>query len=323
MNLIEISPQHAHLFDPETYVSSIKQSAEFIKKELPENFTPQVILTLGSGGLGDIASLISPIAEIPYAEIPGFHATTVPGHEGKLIAGYIGTIPIIGLKGRRHYYETGDQPNQIIALKDVTFPVYVMKELGAKLYIATNAAGGLNPSYKPGDLMIITSHIDLLYPNPLLGPVIPLYDAMRFQPQNQEYNIELRQIVNNAVKKTGERSHIHEGIYSALTGPTYETNADCQMLRTLGADAVGMSTVPEVIVATNLGMDTLGVSLIANVIAKDGTNATSHEEVMKALNDEQTKKRILSVFSEFFCLYENNLKNTPLHGQSSEATMVS
>jgi len=297
------------LFDPDVYRYTIDTAAAYIRERLPEDFSPRVVLTLGSGGLGEVAGNIETVATIPYEEIPGFSETTVPGHSGNLVAGYIEGVAVIGYQGRKHYYEEGAQPNQVIALKNVVFPVYVARALGADLYIATNAAGGLNTSHAPGDLMVITSHLDLHFPNVLLGPQVDFADAARFQPQHGQYNAELRTLLHTAAEHVGESDHVHDGVYAALTGPTFESVADCIMLRREGADAVGMSTVPEVITASNIGMETLGVSLISNVIADDGTNATSHEEVMAALSDPATKKRVTRVLTEFFRLFAQTPPN--------------
>ena len=295
--------EYPAVFDPEAYRDRIDEAAAFIKERLPEGFTPKAVITLGSGGLGEIGESIQKVATIPYGDIPGFFKPTVAGHAGNLIAGFIEGIPVIGYQGRHHYYEEGGQPNQVVALKNVVFPVYVARALGAELYIATNAAGGLNPAQNPGDLMAITSHIDIHFPNALLGPQVDFMDAPRFQPQHMQYNARLRALLHEAAKNVGEEAHLHDGVYAALTGPTFESVADSQMLRKTGADAVGMSTVPEIITASNIGMETLGVSLVSNVIAPDGTNATSHEEVTAALQDPATKKRATSIFREFFRLY--------------------
>ncbi len=294
------------LFDPEQYVRRIDEAKTFIKERLPEGFVPKVVLTLGSGGLGVIGDEIQKVATIPYEDIPGFHKPTVVGHAGNLIAGYLEGVPVIGYQGRRHYYESGGQPNQVIALKDVVFPVYVARALGADTYIATNAAGGLELKFRPGDLMVITSHLDIHFPNVLLGPQVPFMDAERFQPQHGQYNAELRAILLHAATHAGEADRVHEGVYAALTGPTFESVADSQALRRSGVSAVGMSTVPEIITASNIGMETLGVSLISNVIAPDGTNATSHEEVTAALQDPATKNRVANLFREFFRIYNGS-----------------
>lgn len=293
-------------FDPEEYLGRVYSARDFIlgeiKEKLPPDFKPRVALTLGSGGLGDAAQIIENAVTIPYEKIPGFKKTTVEGHAGNVIMGYISGVPVIGFQGRRHYYEEGGQPNDVIALKNVTFPVYVARALGADLYFATNAAGGLNSNYRTGDLMTIESHIDLYFPNPLLGPQVNFMNAARFQPQNTEYKAKFRKMLKQAAKNVEEENHLHEGVYCALTGPTYESRADSQKLRKDGADAVGMSTVPEVIAATNLGMETMGFSLITNVIAEDGTNVTSHEEVSAALEHPTTRARVTKILQEFFRL---------------------
>ncbi|MBI5449651.1 purine-nucleoside phosphorylase, partial [Candidatus Gottesmanbacteria bacterium] len=174
------------------------------------------------------------------------------------------------------------------------FPVHVAANLGCKLYIATNAAGGLNPDFIVGDLMVITSHIGLFLPSPLTGPHHDFSTNDLFQPQSTEYDPALRKVFRQLDPT------IREGVYVAVTGRAYETQAECVLLRKFGADAVGMSTVPEIIVATNRGMKTLGISMITNVIAKDGTNATNHEEVMEVLNSRKLEEKLFRVFRNFF-----------------------
>jgi len=273
------------------YVKHVNDAALFIQEVIGDkNFSPKVALTLGSG-LNKLADLIKPVATIPYKDIPHFPILTVPGHEGTLIAGYFEDVPMIGLKGRKHYYEVADQQR---AMDIVTFPVHVAASLGCELYLATNAAGGLNPSYKVGNLMVIKSHIGLFQPNPLLGAYHDFGGNAFFQPQNTEYSPRLRKLFLEL------DPFIREGVYVAVTGPTFETQAECLMLRALGTDAVGMSTVPEIIVATNRGMETFGVSMITNVIARNGTNATSHEEVMAILNSKKTEEKLFRVFREYF-----------------------
>jgi purine-nucleoside phosphorylase len=273
------------------YVEQVEESAAFIRKIIGDKkFVPTVALTLGSG-LNKLADLIEPVANISYKDIPYFPTLTVPGHEGTFVAGYLEKIPMIGFKGRKHYYEVANLPR---AMDIVTFPVQVAASLGCRSYIATNAAGGLNPTFHVGDLMAIRSHIGLFQPNPLLGIHHDFGGNALFQPQNTEYNPLLRKqflMIDPSLRS---------GVYAGLTGPTYETQSECLMLRTLGADAVGMSTVPEVIVATNRGMGTFGVSMITNVIAADGTNATNHEEVVAVLNSKETEEKLYRVFRKFF-----------------------
>lgn len=271
------------------YVSHVHEAVSFIRSKI-KKFSPKVAITLGSG-LGRLADLIEPVATIPYKDIPHFPLSTVPGHEGVLIAGRLEGVPMIGLKGRKHFYEVADQPKP---MDIVTFPVQVAASLGCELYIATNAAGGLNPNYKVGDLMVIKSHIGLFQPSPLLGAHHDFGGNDLFQPQAGEYDATLRKLFKSIDPS------IHEGVYVAVTGRAYETQAECLMLRAMGADAVGMSTIPEVIVATNRGMKTFAVSMITNEIAEDGTNATNHKEVMEVLNSPKTEEYLFRIFRAFF-----------------------
>ncbi|MCA9371575.1 purine-nucleoside phosphorylase [Candidatus Woesebacteria bacterium] len=292
-----------HIFDPVAYEKRIRSIASFIKSRLPDYFVPQFALTLGSG-LGQVAENITSVCKpIPYAQIPDFIETTVPGHAGNFIAGTISGIPIIGLQGRKHLYEMGMQPNPVMALREVTLPVQIVRALGAHTYVATNAAGGLNSLFQKGDLMIIRSHMGLFYPNALQGP--PVMGSQQFVPQNREYNESMRKLLLEVARQTKHTKHVYQGVYAAVPGSSFETSAECQALRMLGVDAVGMSTVPEVMVATSLGMETVGISLITNVIAPDGVNATSHEEVMDSLNEQEANNRIAQIITDFFSLYKN------------------
>lgn len=273
----------------DAYVASVRNAEAYIRRFLPNNFSPRIAITLGSG-LNKLADIIEPVVTISYEDIPHLPTLTVPGHEGTLIAGFLEGIPVIGLKGRKHFYEVAQKPQ---SMDIVTLPVHVVANLGCKLYVATNASGGLNPNYHIGDLMVIKSHIGLFQPNPLLSR----HDFGNndvFQSQSTEYNPALRKLFRSIDPS------IHEGMYVGLTGPTFESQAECLMLRTLGADAVGMSTVPEIIVATNRGMETFGVSMITNVIAKDGTNAANHEEVLSVLNSKKNEEKLFTTFREFF-----------------------
>ena len=271
------------------YLKDVHEAVTYIQSRI-KDFSPKIALTLGSG-LNKLADLIEPVATIPYGDIPHFPVATVPGHEGKMIVGLLVGVPVVGLKGRKHYYEVAREPN---AMDIVTFSVQVVANLGCKLYIATNAAGGLNPRYKVGDLMVIKSHIGLFQPSPLTGAHHNFGGNDFFQPQNGEYDVSLRKLFKSIDPS------LREGVYVAVTGRAYETQAECLMLRALGADAVGMSTIPEVIVATNRGMKTFAVSMITNEIAEDGTNATNHEEVMAVLNSKKTEEKLYRVFRAFF-----------------------
>ena len=273
------------------YIQQVNHAVSFIKRAYgKKGFLPKVAVTLGSG-LNKLANLIQPVATITYTNIPHFPVPTAPGHEGKLIIGYLENIPVIGLQGRKHYYEVAHESSP---MDTITFQVHVVASLGCHLYIATNAAGGLNPTFHVGDLMVIKSHIGVFLPNSLLGTYHDFGNTMFFQPQHTEYTKKLRKIFYSI------DGSIHEGVYVALTGRTYETQAECLMLRSLGADAVGMSTIPEIIVATNRSMETVGVSMITNVIARDGTNATNHEEVISVLNSKELEEKLYRVFRRFF-----------------------
>lgn len=285
----------------EQYPQKVTQAAEFIKQYLGKKL-PIFAIVLGSG-LGDIANEIEIIKSISYKDIPHFPTTTVPGHEGQLIIGTLKSVPIIGLKGRKHYYEVADEFANIGILKTV-FAVHVMAELGIKNYFVTNAAGGLNLNYKVGDLMIINSHLSFL-PNPLLGRhyhftrVDNQELTDRFQPMNEAYSHNLIKKLKNANKEFAK--YLHKGTYLAVTGPTYETRAECLAFRDgLFADAVGMSTTPEVIIAKNRGMNVIGISCITNKISKDGTNATNHEEVKAILDSKDVRNRISKIVTNFF-----------------------
>lgn len=282
----------------DNYIQEVNKAAIFIQKQSPIDFHPQVALTLGSG-LGKLTRTIKPVTVIPYTDIPYFPQTTIPGHEGRLILGFLEKVPVLGYSGRKHYYEVSHLPD---AMDQVVFPVHVAANLGCKIYIATNAAGGLNPDFAVGDLMVIKSHISYFLPNPLLGLHHNFGGNPYFQPQTNIYTPKLRELFQSVDPE------IKEGIYTAVTGRTFESQADSLMLRKLGVDAVGMSTVPEIIIATNRGMETLGVSIITNKIAPDGTNATSHEEVMSILNSQHTEVKLVRIFKTFFREMKNLLQ---------------
>lgn len=236
---------------------------------------PSIGLILGSG-LGPLADEVQEAARIPYPEIPHFVRPTVEGHEGELVLGFLEGHPVCIMRGRFHYYEG-------YTMQQVTFPVRVMYALGARTLLVTNAAGGLNPAFRPGDLMCIRDHINLVGMtglNPLIGPNDDTLGP-RFPDMSCAYDPALRQLAREVAQAAG--IPLHEGVYICLSGPTYETPADLRFLRLIGADAVGMSTVPEVIVARHMGMAVLGVSGISNVaLGTEGPRETSHEEVLAA-----------------------------------------
>lgn len=230
---------------------------------------PRVGIILGSG-LGGIASLIDGAVRIPYREVPGFPAATVVGHAGELVAGTLAGTPVVALSGRFHMYEGHDAGL-------AGFPVRVLHALGARTLIVSNAAGGARESLGPGSIMLISDHINMMFRNPLVGPVED--GDVRFPDMSEPYDAVLRGIAKRVAAGQGIR--LDEGIYAALLGPTYETAAEVRMLQRLGADAIGMSTVPEVVVARALGMRVLGVSCITNYACGLSATPITHEEVIE------------------------------------------
>ena len=234
------------------------------------DFIPKVAIILGSG-LGDYAGNINVKAEVPYGDIEGFPVSTVPGHAGKFIFGYIDEVPVVCMKGRVHYYEG-------YPISDVVLPVRLMKLMGAEILFLTNAAGGVNTTFHPGDLMLIRDHIACFAPNPLIGPNIDSL-GLRFPDMSSVYDKDLQNIISSTAKENG--IYIQEGVYAYLTGPSFESPADIRMMRLLGADAVGMSTVPEAIAANHMGMKICGISCVSNLAAGMTQNPLTHEEVQE------------------------------------------
>ena len=245
---------------------------------------PAVALILGSG-LGDLANEIAEPTVIPYGEIPHFTRSTVIGHAGRLISGMLEGVPVVAMQGRFHFYEG-------YALQVLTLPVRVMRQLGAHTLIVTNAAGGVNPDYRPGDFMLIRDHINmpgLAGANPLIGSNDERLGE-RFPPMANAYNAKLRALAH-AVAATWPKLSLHEGVYAMVGGPNYETRAELRFLRTIGTDAVGMSTVPEVIVARHAGMQVLGLSLITNAATGSKTEEINHAEVLAAADAVRPRAR--------------------------------
>ena len=237
---------------------------------------PRIGLILGTG-LGRLAEAIQQPTIIPYSELPGWPVSTVQGHAGRLVLGELDGQKLLVMQGRIHYYEGYD-------MGQVTLPVRVMQRLGLEILIVTNAAGAINPGFKPGDLMLITDHLNLIGMaglNPLIGPNLDELGP-RFPDMSQAYDRELCEMARKVAVEN--KLVLHEGIYVGLSGPSFESPADLRFLRTAGADAVGMSTVPEVIVARHGGMRVLGFSGISNKANLDGNTITSHEEVLAAGN---------------------------------------
>ena len=253
---------------------------EGVKKRI--DFEPQVALVLGSG-LGDYGDTMKIVDTLEYSEIEGFPVSTVPGHRGRFIFGYVGDVPVVCMQGRVHYYE-GYQ------MSDVVLPIRLMKLMGAKVLFLTNAAGGVQLGMKAGDLMAITGHIATFVPSPLIGENIDELGP-RFPDMSEVYNRDLIQIVKKQAIEVG--IDLKEGTYVQLTGPAYETPQEIAMLRMLGASAVGMSTVCEAIAANHMGMKIVGISCITNLAAGITPFTLTHEEVQRTADEVAPKFKAL------------------------------
>ena len=252
-----------------TYLEKISETAEYIRAEVGE--LPAIGVILGTG-LGDLVNYIEIKKEIDYHTIPNMPVSTVEGHSGKLIFGNLGDKYIVAMQGRFHYYEGYD-------MKEVTFPVRVMKALGVETLFVSNASGGMNKEFKVGDVMVITDHINLFPENPLRGKN---YNELgpRFPAMTEAYNTALIDMADAIAAEDNIR--LMHGVYVGTPGPTFETPAEYEYFRVIGGDAVGMSTVPEVIVANHAGMKVFGVSVITDLGGKDIREVPTHEEVQKA-----------------------------------------
>ncbi len=245
----------------------IREAVDLIKSRT--TIQPEVGVILGSG-LGSIADQLSDAVAIPYTDIPHFHGTSIEGHAGRMVLGNFKGIPSVFLQGRFHFYEG-------YAMEEVVFPTRTICALGIQTLVLTNAAGGINTRFRAGDLMIIDDHLNLMGNNPLLGPNLAQLGP-RFPDLSEAYSHPYIQILDECAKEIG--LPVHHGVYGGLLGPTYETPAEVRMLRTLGADAVGMSTVPESIAANHLGVRVAGVSCITNLAAGLSPHKLSHQEVI-------------------------------------------
>jgi purine-nucleoside phosphorylase len=243
----------------------VMEAVSFLRQQA--SVQPAVALILGSG-LGELAEEVRDAVSIPYAQIPHFARSTVSGHAGRLLVGMLAAVPVVVMQGRFHFYE--GYPPQVL-----TLPVRVMGALGAQTLLVTNAAGGLNPAYRPGDFMLISDHINLpgmAGANPLLGPNEERFGE-RFPPLARAYDQGLRTMARAVAGGIPDLT-LHEGVYAMVSGPNFETKAELRFLRALGADAVGMSTAPEVVVARHMGLRVLGLSLITNT-----ATGAEHEEI--------------------------------------------
>ncbi len=252
-----------------TVYEKVQSCFKHVRKKV--DFVPRVALVLGSG-LGNFADNIKVEAELSYSEIEGFPVSTVPGHAGKFIFGFLGEVPVVCMKGRVHFYEGYD-------MTDVVLPIRLMKLLGAEILFLTNASGGVNAGFSAGDLMLITDQISCFVRNPLIGPNIEALGT-RFPDMTTIYDQELRKVIKETAKENG--IDLKEGVYLQLTGPSFESAAEIRMLRTMGTDAVGMSTAVEAITARHMGMRVCGVSCICNLAAGMTKNPLTHEEVQEA-----------------------------------------
>ncbi|WP_048602215.1 purine-nucleoside phosphorylase [Rubeoparvulum massiliense] len=265
----------------------IQEAAKAIEGKV--TLKPSVGLILGSG-LGVLAEEIQNPVIIPYGEIPHFPVSTVEGHAGQLVIGELEGKNVIAMQGRFHYYEGYTQ-------QEVTFPVYVMKALGVSHLFVTNACGGMNPHFAAGDLMIIADHINFTGNNPLIGPNHAEL-GVRFPDMSQAYDPSLRKLAKAVAKHEGIK--VQEGVYAAISGPSYMTPAELIMLRHLGGDTVGMSTVPEVIVANHAGMKVLGISCITDMAIGEDLEPLTHEQVIAVANKTRPRfiRLVKSILSE-------------------------
>ena len=256
-----------------------EEAAAFVRSRTP--LQPVLGVVLGSG-LGAFAASLERPVRVPYGQIPHFPTATAPGHRGELVLGHVGGVPVAVMSGRVHHYEG-------YRLDQVVFPVRVLGRLGVQAVILTNAAGSVNVNYKPGELMVIEDHVNLLG-NPLVGPNDDRL-GQRFFDMSDAYDPKLREIAERACWKAGVP--VRKGVYIAMTGPSYETPAEIRMARTVGADAVGMSTVPEVIAARHMGIRVLGLSCITNMAAGVTKQKLDHREVLEI--GEKAKAGLLEV----------------------------
>ena len=264
-----------------TCLASIREKTDFV---------PEVALILGSG-LGDYADQIKIETTINYADIEGFPTSTVAGHKGRFVFGYVGKVPVVIMQGRVHYYEG-------YPMTDVVLPTRLMGMLGAKKLILTNAAGGVNLNYKPGDFMLLTDHITTAIPSPLIGEN-PEELGTRFPDMSEVYSLRMREIIKEEAEKLG--ISLQEGVYVQFTGPAYETPAEIRMCRTWGGDAVGMSTACEAVAAKHMGMEICGISCITNMAAGISKEPLNHKEV------QETADRVAVQFKELITAVVTNI----------------
>jgi purine-nucleoside phosphorylase len=284
-----------------TYFDQVSEAAAFLNSHLGA-LTPRIGVVLGSG-LGAVADAVADPIIIPYAEIPHFPQSTVEGHSGRIVAGHLGGVPAIVMQGRVHYYE-GYSPQQ------VTFPMRVLGMLGLRAVVLTNAAGGIAEGLHIGQLVTLSDHINLMGFNPLIGPNEPRFAVhpgagLRFFDMTEAYSKHLRMLARHAAEAEG--FPLAEGVYLAVSGPSFETPAEIRAFRSLGATLVGMSTVPETIVARHMGIQVLGISCVTNLAAGLSATQLSHEEVFAA--GRQVEHRLARLFERLLPAIASHLEH--------------
>jgi len=275
----------------------VRECISYIRKIT--DFEPEIAMILGSGLGGYTRQMDEVICSIPYSRIPGFPVSTVSGHAGKFVMGYIKGVPVIFMDGRVHYYE-GYSP------EDVVLPVRVMRAMGAKVLFLTNAAGGINEEYAPGSLVVLRDHVSLYVPNPLIGRNDP-DEGVRFPDMTEVYDRSLRKIIADCASV--KDIPISEGVYCQLSGPSYETPFEIMILSRLGVDLVGMSTVMEAITGHHLGMKVCGISLVTNMAAGISTQPLNHDEVKQAGKDSSEYFAVL--VTDSLCAIKQHLDAEP------------
>ena len=258
----------------------IRHTASYIKEKT--RFTPEVGIVLGSG-LGGLVNEIETLHALEYSTIPNFPVSTVKGHGGKLILGNLGGKKVIALQGRFHFYEG-------YTMQEVTFPIRVFKELGISRLILSNAAGGMNPAFQVGDIVMITDHINLMPSNPLIGKNDDMLGP-RFPDMSEPYDLKMVELAKSIADKNGFRSHT--GVYAAVPGPCFETPAEYRYIRSIGADLVGMSTVPEVIAARHGGTPCFAISIVTDLGGFETAQKVSHEEVLEVATAAEKKLTVI------------------------------
>ncbi|MDF2889641.1 MAG: purine-nucleoside phosphorylase [Clostridia bacterium] len=266
------------------YLERINKAADFIKSKI--DFEPEIGIILGTG-LGSLAEHIENPIVIEYKDIPEFPVSTVIGHAGRLLVGTLEGKKVIAMQGRFHYYEG-------YSMQDITLPVRAMKVLGIKLLLASNACGGLNPAFKAGDIMAITDHINMMGSNPLIGANLEEFGP-RFPDMSEVYNREYIDHLEAIARK--QNTTLQKGVYCAISGPNYNSKAELRMLIAIGADTVGMSTIPECMVARHSGLKVVGVSCITDMAIPDTMTSPSHEEIVKVA--EGVKPKFVSLLKQF------------------------